>query len=138
IFGPDGTQLLDNWDIAPATYDLRDPAKEPWVKDMARLLDNAFDAIVGAKQPPPLTMPEPEHLQGWKEALAARASGGPVTALRRAPEGTAFVSAAVAIPGHDSVLLVTTNARDIRRVVRSERLALGFILLGTIALSVLL
>src|SRR5690606_25997359 len=67
IFGPDGTQLLDNWDIAPATYDLRDPAKEPWVKDMARLLDNAFDAIVGAKQPPPLTMPEPEHLQGWKE-----------------------------------------------------------------------
>jgi two-component system sensor histidine kinase ChvG len=38
----------------------------------------------------------------------------------------------------NGVLLLTVNARDIRQVVRAERLSLGLILAGTILLSVLL
>jgi two-component system sensor histidine kinase ChvG len=60
------------------------------------------------------------------------------TELRRAPEGTAFVSAAAPVAGSGDVLLLTVNAREIRRVVRSERLALAIILAITIALSMLL
>ena len=42
------------------------------------------------------------------------------------------------IDGADDVLLLTVNARDIRRVVRAERFSLALILLGTVILSVLL
>lgn len=138
VYGPDGAKRIDSWAGGSETYELRDPSNEPPAKDLARILDNAFDAIVGAHQPPPLTEPIPDKIQGWPEAVAALRSNGTRVTLRRAPEGTAFISAATAVPGSDSVLLLTTNARDIRRVVRSERLALGFVLMATIVLSVLL
>jgi two-component system sensor histidine kinase ChvG len=138
VYRPGGAEVMDSWDGAPPTYDLRDPAREPWNKDIARLLDNAFDSLVGAERPPSLQMPVPQALAAWPEAAAALRTGQPVTALRRAPEGTAFVSAAAPVAGEPAVLLLTSNARDVRRVVRSERLTLGIILLGTIFLSVLL
>ncbi|HYD37270.1 MAG TPA: HAMP domain-containing sensor histidine kinase [Allosphingosinicella sp.] len=138
LFGPDGAKRMDSWAGAAPTYQLRDPSKEPWRKDVARLLDNAFDAIVGAPSPPPLPMPEPERLDGWSEAAAARGGGPPRTMLRRAPEGTPFVSAAVRVPGSDDVLLITRNARDVRRIVRDERGTLLIIVIVTLAVSVLL
>jgi two-component system sensor histidine kinase ChvG len=137
IYGPDGRKLLDSWSDAPPTYRLREPADE-WTKEVAQFLDNAFDAIVGAPQPPPIEEPLPDRGQGWPEVMQARNVQVPVTQLRRAPEGTAFVSAAAAVPRGQTVLLLTSNARDIRRVVRSERLTLGLILGATVILSVLL
>jgi two-component system sensor histidine kinase ChvG len=139
VYGRDGAKRMDSWSGARPTYELRDPASEPWDKDVARLMDNGFDAVVGARQPPPLVTPPVDRLDAWPEAAAALASGAPATALRRAPEGTAYVSAAAAteIEG-GAALLLTVNARDIRRVVRSERMTLGFILSGAILLSVLL
>lgn len=138
IYGADGAKEIDSWAGSEPTYTLRDPANEDWAKDMARAMDNAFDAIVGAHQPPPLAEPNPDVGQSWPEVAAARSSGRPANALRRAPEGTAFVSAAAAIPGTNATLLLSGNARDIRRVVRSERLTLGFVLLATVVLSILL
>ncbi len=138
VYSADGPKLMDSWDRGPTTYELRDPAAEPWQKDVARMLDNIFDAIVGEERPPDY-MPGPEsRLSDWPEAQAALARGGPATSRRRAPEGTPFLSAAQVVPGTDSVLLLTRNARSIRAGVRSERLTLGFILAGTILLSVLL
>lgn len=59
--------------------------------------------------------------------------------LRRAPDGTPFISAAAPVPGDStSVLLLTANPRDVRRIVRDERMTLGIILLVTVLLSVLL
>ena len=52
--------------------------------------------------------------------------------LRRAPEGTPFVSAAARVPGSDDVLLLTRNARDIRSIVRDERSTLLIIALVTL------
>jgi two-component system sensor histidine kinase ChvG len=138
LFGPDGRKRMDSWDGAAPTYQLRDPTKEPWRKDVARLLDNAFDAMVGAPPPPPLPMPEPERLEGWSEGAAARGALGPRTMLRRAPEGTPFISAASLVPGSGDVLLLTRNARDIRRIVRDERTNLLIIALVTLTVSVLL
>ncbi len=138
VFGADGSKRMDSWDGAPPTYQLRDPSKEPWRKDVARLLDNLFDAMVGAPAPPPLPMPEPERRDGWSEAAAARGGGPPQTMVRRAPEGTPFISAAARVPGTREVVLLTRNARDIRRIVRDERTTLLIIALVTLTLSVLL
>jgi two-component system sensor histidine kinase ChvG len=139
VFSSDGAEQLDSWEGSRPTYELRDPALEPWSKDIARLLDNAFDAIVGRRRPPLFQPPQQDRLEAWPEAVEALGSPRLTTGLRRAPDGTLLVSAAAkaALP-EPSVLLLTANARDIRRVVRSERLSLGFILAGTILLSVLL
>ena len=139
VYRADGRKVMDSWAGATPTYELRDPDAEPWTKDVARWMDNGFDAIVGARQPPYYVPPTVDVIGAWPEARRARAGGLPITTVRRAPDGTPFISAAAAT-GIDagSVLLLTTNARDIRRIVRAERLTLGFVLLGTVLLSVLL
>ena len=137
VYSPDGEKRLDSWNGAPPTYELRDPVAEPWDKDIARLLDDGFDAIVGAERAPDLDPPERDQLDSWPEAETALRAGGTTSMLRRAPDGTHFVSAAS--PTADgSVLLLTANPREVRRMVRSERLTLAIILLVTILLSVLL
>jgi two-component system sensor histidine kinase ChvG len=139
LYGPDGRKRLDSWDGAPPTYELRDPRSEPWNRDVARALDNVFDAVVGARRPPPFDEPAEDALAAWPEAQEALARRGVSTRLRRAPEGTPFVSAAAPVAGGDGeVLLLTVNARDIRRVVRDERVTLGLVLFTTITVSVLL
>jgi two-component system sensor histidine kinase ChvG len=138
VYDGSGREVMDSWDMAPPTYELRDPALENWRKSVARWLDNAFDTIVGAPDPPPLVLPEPERLQGWPEGVEAFSTGRTSTSLRRAPEGTPFISAAARVPGHEQVVLLTRNARDIRRIVRDERTTLLIILAVTIVVSVLL
>jgi two-component system sensor histidine kinase ChvG len=139
LYGRDGRKLADSWDGAPPTYDLRDPASEPWYRGVARALDNGFDAIVGARRPPLFSPPPVDRLDAWPEAEAALRGGRSASALRRAPEGTPYMSAAAPVAGApESVLLLTVNARDIRRVVRAERFTLALVMLGTVLLSVLL
>jgi two-component system sensor histidine kinase ChvG len=139
IYGRNGAKQADSWAGSAPTYELRDPANEPWYRTVARAMDNGFDAIVGASRPPLFEPPAVDNLAAWPEARRALASGEPTTDLRRAEEGTAFVSAAARIDGpHPGVLLLTTNARDVRKVVRAERFNLGMVLLATLALSALL
>jgi two-component system sensor histidine kinase ChvG len=138
IFGGDGRLLLDSWTGSPPTYDLRDPSREGWRKDFARKLDNAFDAMVGATRPPPLRVPEGSSLAQWPEAAHALAGGRAETMVRRAPEGTLFLSAAAPVAGGRTVVLLTRNARNTRRVVREERTTLGLVLLAALVLSGLL
>lgn len=137
IYRRGGARVADSWDGAAPTYELRDPAAEPWYRGVARALDNGFDAIVGAPRAPRFVPTAEDRLQAWPEAERALADRRPTTELRRAPEGTPYISAAVPV-GADTVLLLTVNARDIRRVVRSERFTLALILAGTLLLSVLL
>jgi two-component system sensor histidine kinase ChvG len=137
VYSADGSKRMDSWDGSRPTYELRDPAREPWRKAVARLFDNAFDAIVGAPAAADFVPPEKDGLAAWSEAQAALRGRRAVTMVRRAPEGTPYISAAAPVGG-DSVLLLTRNARDIRRVVRDERTTLGIILLVATTMSVLL
>jgi two-component system sensor histidine kinase ChvG len=138
LFGARG-KLMDSWEGARPTYNLRDPEQEPWTKDIARLLDQGFDAIVGGPDLPPFEPRLDDGLSAWPEARRALASSDVATMVRRAPEGTPFLSAAAPLPGREgSVLLLTVNARDVRTAVRAERLTLGLVLAVTILLSVLL
>lgn len=139
IYTADGSRRADSWTGRPPTYEMRDPEDEPFLRDVGNVIDNVFDTIVGASQPPPLDVAAQDSLSAWPEAQAALSERRTVTDLRRAPEGSAFVSAAAPIDATaGEVLLLTVNAREIRRVVRSERLVLAIILLVTIALSMLL
>jgi two-component system sensor histidine kinase ChvG len=138
VFGADGRLILDGWTGSPPTYDLRDPEQEGWRKEFARRLDRVFQAMVGSRRPPPLAYPEGTALAAWPEAARALSGARVETMLRAAPEGTPFLSAAMPVAGQNQVLLLTRNARNIRRVVREERTTLGIILLFAIALSALL
>ena len=139
IYSRQGVKEADSWAGASPTYELRDPSREAWYRGVARALDNGFDAIVGARRPPLYVLETVDRLAAWPEAAAALASGAAVTDIRRTREGTPFISAAVRVTGApDRVLLLTVNARDIRRVVRAERFTLALIMLGTVILSVLL
>jgi two-component system, OmpR family, sensor histidine kinase ChvG len=139
IYGPDGRKLADSWSDAPPTYEMRDPAAEHWMRGLAVAIDNGFDAIVGSSQPPLLAEPADDRLSAWPEAEAALAGNDTETMLRRAPEGTPFISAAAPVASDTrAALLLTVNAREIRRVVRAERLTLFIILVLTLTVSILL
>ena len=139
LYAPDGRRLADSWNGVPPTYTLRDPNIEPWYRDVAVWLDNAFDRVVGAPAPPDYVPRASDTLADWPEAQAALSSGAPQRLLRRAPDGTPFIAAAQRVDSSDRpVLLLTVNARDVRRVVRAERFNLALILVATLIVSILL
>jgi two-component system sensor histidine kinase ChvG len=137
VYRGDGAKVMDSWHGAAPTYELRNPQDEPLRKDVARLLDRIFDAIVGLPDQPVLEPPEIDRIDAWPEAAEALRRSLSVTAVRRAPEGTPYVSAAVPT-GEGEVLLLTRNAREVRSAIRDERTTLGLILLITIIVSFLL
>ena len=139
IYGRDGALAADSWIGVSPTYTFRDPANEPWYREVARWLDNGFDAIVGAERPPLYVPPAVDTLAAMPEVAAAMRSGGPVEMLRRAPDGTPYIATARRIgDGQSGVLLLTINARDVRHAVRAERGALLLILAATLIVSILL
>ena len=130
---------IDSWSFGRPTYFLRDPAQESWRRKAARFMDRVVDNIVGAEAPQPFAEPARDRLDAWPEAIEARDSGHPQARLRRAPERTPVISAAVPVDGGRlGVLLLTTNQRDVVRTVRAERFWLALVLAGTTALSILL
>jgi len=139
IYAPSGARASDSWTGVAPTYQLRDPTIEPWYRRFATWLDNGFDAIVGARRPPLFVPPPVDRLEAWPEAVRAMRRGGPTTMLRRAADGTPYISSARRIgDGQTGVLLLSINARDVRHVVRAERGSLLLILAATLIVSILL
>ena len=139
IYAADGGLEIDSWRVGSPTYELRNPDIEPWQRKVARFLDRAIDRIVFANRPKLYTEPKLDRLNAWPEARKVARTGVARTELRRAPDRTPMISAATVLsdpaPG---VLLVTTNARDVTRIVRAERLRLGIVIAIVVAVSVLL
>ena len=139
IYAPSGQRIADSWTGVEPTYSLGDPVDEPWYRVFARWLDNGFDTLVWAERPPLYVPPTTDTLETWPETLTAMRSGLPAVVLRRAPDGTPYVSAAQRIgDGRTGVLLQTINARDVRHAVRSERGSLLLIIAATLIVSILL
>ncbi len=136
VYGPDGRLVLDSWRATGPTYELRDPNTQKWTKDVARALDRGFNALVGADPLDDFVEPGVDRLQAWPEALRARRSREPETAVRNAPDMTPVLSAAVAVG--PNVLLVTDNDRAFTRTVRRQRAALAATMTFLIVLSALL
>jgi two-component system sensor histidine kinase ChvG len=131
-----GARTLDSWAISPATYQLHDPDAEPWKKHVARFMDRTFDRVMGTDPLDPFAEPTRDNVAAWPELAAARARPGTVVSAHRvAPDRTPVISAALAVPGV-GVLFTTNNARDITRIVRAERFAIGIVIAAVLAISI--
>jgi two-component system sensor histidine kinase ChvG len=137
VFGPDGNLIADSWHLTGPTYELRDPTTQKWTKEVARALDRGFNALVGAKALDEFVEPPNDRLQSWPEAVRARASGKPTTAVRNAPDLTPVISAAVRMK-NGGILLATTNDRAFTRTVRGQRAMIAGAMAVLVAISVFL
>ncbi len=139
VYAPDGRLEMDSWKLGPPTYELRDPTTEEWQRHVARFLDRIVDRIVAADRYPEFVEPTNDRLQSWPEAALAAKSGRMIFVVRRAPDRTPMLSAAIRIANPSgSILLSTINARDVVRSVRAERFRLAIVLATAILFSVLL
>jgi two-component system sensor histidine kinase ChvG len=136
LYSPDGEPKIDTFALGGPTYTLRDPSTQSWTKDVARTLDRGFNAIVGAPELGDYVEPKVDRAAAWPEAVAARDSGKPATAIRNAPDLTPVISAAVPVAGN--VLLVTDNDRALTRTVRSQRAYVLGAMLAVLLISLLL
>ena len=137
IYGANGAKRYDSFQMAVPSYQLRDPAAEPWKKDVARGLDRMIEWIVGAPDIGDYVEPAEDRVVSWPELQQALASDTATTGVRHAPDRTPLISAAAPIRTGGGVLL-TENARDITRIVRDQRAWLAFIIVVVTTVSVLL
>jgi two-component system sensor histidine kinase ChvG len=136
-YAPDGRLTTDSGRLGPPQYSLRNPEDEPWQRHVARFLDKVIDGIVSADRPPNFHEPKVDNAAAWPEIVAAERTGRDQSVNRYAPDRTPMISSAA--PLHDGgALLAVDNARDIIRIVRAERLRLGFVLGTAVIASVLL
>lgn len=131
LYARDGGKLIDSFSFAE-TYRLRDPAAEPWRRDVARFLDRTIEAVAGTETLEDFAEPAADRAQLWPELRAA-----PATAVRYAPDRTLMLSATARLPSGETLLL-TENARDITSTVRDERYRLGLVLGMVTLVSILL
>ncbi|HEV2594028.1 MAG TPA: stimulus-sensing domain-containing protein [Sphingomicrobium sp.] len=136
VFGADGRLLADSWDVTGPTYELKDPSTQHWTKDVARTLDRGFNVLVGAGRLDDFVEPRVDNLQSWPEAVTAKQTGNPTTAVRNAPDLTPVISAAVPLRG--GVLLATTNDRAFTHLVRNQRAVIGGVMIVLVGISVFL
>lgn len=138
VYDAAGRPIIDSWRGSQPTYQLRDPQTEPWQKHVARFMDRSFDHIVGADPIEHFVEPNVDARDAWPEARAAVAAPGTVFSRHRsAPDRTPVLSAAITIP-EVGTLFTTNNVRDITRIVRAERFAIGMVIVGVLLVSVLL
>ncbi len=138
LFDSDGTLLADSFRLAPPSYNLIDPATEPWYQDAARILDRGMDFLLGAPPIPDYRDPADTRASAWPEIELALASGQTIVGHKAAPDRTPVIIAATPVGDRGMALLVTRNARDITENVRMARQTLAFIVGGALAVSILL
>ena len=113
-----GAVIADSWADGSPSFELRDPEKEAFERQAARLLDEGLDWLIGANLPPPFMAKE-----GQLPASYQRSS------LSLAPDRSHMIEARGMVDAVSGVSVVTLrNARDIRRFVRAERSNLGTII----------
>jgi len=95
IYAADGSLLMDSWRLGSPTYELRDPASEAWERHVARFLDRMVDHVVDAERYPPFIEPPIDRVPAWPEALTALKDKRLVSTVRRAPDRTPMISAAI-------------------------------------------
>ncbi len=131
---------FDSFAKMQPTYVIRDPAQQAWERQAARAMDRGIDWIVGAPAPAPFAEPSPDVAAAWPEiAQSFQPERQIASRYRMAPDLTPVFSIATPaqLNGTPVALLMTTNARDITRTVRAERLRLG-IALGVVTMASIL
>ncbi|WP_033919822.1 ATP-binding protein [Sphingomonas sp. 37zxx] len=136
-YGVDGVQRSDSRALGVRNFLLRDPDKDRWQTEAARLLDAGIDTVVGAARAPLYRERPSNRGYDWPDVRAAFTTHAAPSTLWRAPDRTPVITAAAPL-GARGTLLTTVNARDITSVVRVERFRLGVVLAIVALVSVLL
>jgi two-component system sensor histidine kinase ChvG len=138
MYDSDGTLWADSFALAPPSFQLGDPKKQPWPQDMARGLDRMVDFLVGAPSPPPYREPADLAASAWPEVAIAREQRRTQVELRRAPDGSPVITAAAPVGLRGATLLTTRNAIDIVQAVRDARSSLLIIIALALIVSIVL
>jgi two-component system sensor histidine kinase ChvG len=133
LLGPAGV-TLDSRSLGLRNFQLQDPDREGTDQRIARFLDGVIDTVVAAARAP--LYRDRSDPAGWPDVAAAR-RGTAAATVWRAPDRTPVITAAAPLPD-GTIALTATNARDITRTVRTERLRLSLVLLMVTIVSVLL
>lgn len=137
LYDAKGRQLADSFLISDEPgFTFVDPATEPWSMKAARKLDDALDWLVGAPPVPDYVEAAIATADAWPEIREARESGEAAVRLRRAPDQTPVITAAVPYGERDEILLTTRNARDIVEKVRYARQTLAIIIGIALVISI--
>lgn len=134
LYGKNGSLTWDSFNHSPATYELRDPNKEPWEKKAARSLDRIFDFLVGAKKLDIYREPKFDKVSSWPELN--HNSNIPVSNAQLAPDLTYMVNAGIWTRDKKIAILATSEARDIRASVRSERFRIAMFFLFVLGIAI--
>ncbi len=134
-YDENGGLIFDSEKMGGRGYTLVDPDEEPLKRHAARFLDQVVDGIVGADPLPPFVEPRRDIASSWPEIAKAAATGRGYSEAHFAPDRTPMITSAIWLRD-GTALLSITNARDITRAVRAERLRLATILLMAILSSV--
>jgi two-component system, OmpR family, sensor histidine kinase ChvG len=135
LYGSDGGLLTDNWHSPAARrFTIEDPQDFSWRRASAKFIDRVLEQVSSARTLPPYAEALPDRAGQWREVAAAQRSGQPVTALRRAIDGSIIVGAAAPVPGLGVVHLMD-NAEDVSRILRTERLTSFWLLLSVSGLT---
>ena len=138
IYGEAGDKTLDSFEMAEPAYELIDPDSQPWRKDIARMLDRTIEFLVLSRPIVNFSEPKVDVVSAWPELTSSRQPLKPVSAVRYAPERTPVIIAATTMPSGDEKMLLTSNARDITRIVRAERSSVVLVIFLAGIVSILL
>ena len=133
-----GRLWADNFQLAPPSFQFRDPAAETWSEGFARGMDRVVNFLVGASSPPRYHEPADTTANGWPELVLAREQRRTQVTLRRAADDSPVITAAAPIGTRGATLLTTRNATDITQAVRDARTSLLTMISLALAVSIVL
>ena len=141
VFDPAGTLVADSWRTRGPRFELRDPADDPFRRDVARFLARAVEAAGSFPALADYVEPAHDRRAAWHEVAAAAASLRTVDALRYSADRIVIISTAAPLPGTGApaaTLQLTRDTRDITDLVRRERGTLFIAFLGVLGVSLLI
>lgn len=138
FYDANGSKLLDSFTLAQPGYELINPDTQPWRKDVARTMDRFVEFTVGSKPLEKFSEPEIDNADNWPELKNVNGKDVPVSTVQQAPDRTPVIIAAGIVPDDGNILLLTSNARDITRIVRAERAGVVIVIVIAAIISVLL
>lgn len=142
VYGHAGGLVADSWQTSGPTFELRDPATEPFRRDIARFLDRTIEAVGSFPHIGDYAEPARDDRDAWAEVRTAALTGRAGDTMRAAPDRIVIISAAAAVapagPAPHIVVQVTRDTRDITSLVRAERMSSFLVFLFVLAASLLL
>ena len=138
MFDAEGNLWADSFQLADPSFAFDRPGDETWQENLARWMDRAVDAVVGADPIPDYVEPDDPDADAWPELKRAREENLTQIQLRDASDGTPVINTAAPVGLLGATLLTTRNAVDITQQVREARSTLIAAVLLALFMSTLL